>query len=69
MGSQITINNHIKVDWEEGLTVEKMLNKMNFTFKMLIVKINGELIQREEYKTTAIPADADVKVIHMISGG
>ena len=69
MDTQITINNHIQLDWDKDLTIDKVLKRMNFTFKMLIIKINGELVKKEKYKITKIPAGADVKVIHMISGG
>lgn len=69
MDTQVSVNNHIKLDWNEDLTVEKALKRMNFTFKMLIIKINGELVKKEQYQTTKIPAGADVKIIHMISGG
>lgn len=51
------------------MTVQDALNLMNYTFRMLVVKINGELVPRKEYASTTIPAGADVMVIHLISGG
>jgi len=57
------------VDWEEGMTVQALLRKMNYTFPMLIVKINGTLIRKGEYEHTLIPVGANVAVIHLISGG
>ena len=68
MDTQITINGHLK-PWTEGMTVQDALNLMNYTFRMLVVKINGELVPRKEYASTTIPAGADVMVIHLISGG
>ena len=41
----------------------------NFTFKMLIIKINGVLVQKGAYETTAIHEGDDVAVLHLISGG
>jgi sulfur carrier protein ThiS len=36
---------------------------------MLVVKVNGKLIKKTEYSTIIIPVAADVKIIHLISGG
>jgi sulfur carrier protein len=64
----ITVNGST-VEWEEGLTITTLLKKMNFTFRMLVIKLNGSLIKKDQYETTLIPAGADVSVIHLISGG
>ncbi|HQQ68241.1 MAG TPA: sulfur carrier protein ThiS [Candidatus Cloacimonadota bacterium] len=68
MPKELTINGH-KRHWQEGMTVQDALNMMNYTFRMLVVKINGELVARKDYAHTIIPEGADVKVIHLISGG
>ncbi len=64
----ITVNNR-PVEWEEGMTVARLLEKMNYTWRMLVVKINGQLVKRKEYSRTKIPAGADVKVLHLVAGG
>jgi len=64
----ITVNGNT-VDWEEGLTISALLIKMNYTFKMLIIKLNGILVKKDLYATTLVPEGADVAVIHLISGG
>jgi sulfur carrier protein len=69
MGNQITINNRDKLEWEEGLTLQDVLKKMNYTFTRLVIKLNGRLIKKEEYGDTIVPQGADLKIIHMISGG
>ncbi|HPK60047.1 MAG TPA: sulfur carrier protein ThiS [Candidatus Cloacimonas sp.] len=58
-----------KLPWKEGLVISDALKMMNYTFKMLVVKLNGELVKRENWQTTSIPQNADLKVIHLISGG
>ena len=42
---------------------------MNYTFRMLVVKVNEKLVKRENYKLTVVPEGADVKVIHLVAGG
>jgi thiamine biosynthesis protein ThiS len=65
----IRVNNRDDVEWEEGLTVSALLDHFRYTFAHIIVKINGEVIQREDYPTRTIPDGADVWVIHLIAGG
>jgi thiamine biosynthesis protein ThiS len=36
---------------------------------MLIIKINGTLVQKGDYETTAIHDGDEVSVLHLISGG
>jgi len=68
MNNQITVNNRV-VDWEANMTVEMLLKQMNYTYKLIIVKVNDELVKREDYAIKVIPQNADVKVIHLIAGG
>ncbi len=64
----ITVNGNT-VAWEPGLTVSALLTKMNYTFRMLVVKVNGTLVKKDQYEYTLVPAGAEVAVIHLISGG
>ena len=56
-------------EWEEGLTVEKLLARENYTFRMISVWINDHPVEKKEYPTRLIPNEAKVQVIHNISGG
>ncbi|MBM7854745.1 sulfur carrier protein [Desulfohalotomaculum tongense] len=55
--------------WEEGLTVKKLLQKKNYTFPSIVVKINDRTIAEDEYADALIEDGDDVKVIHLITGG
>ena len=63
-----TVNEH-QLPWHEGLTISDALVMMNYTFKMLVIKLDGQLIKKIDYASTPIPPKADLKVIHLISGG
>jgi len=65
----IRINNRDEIEWEEGMTVSDLLERMRYTFPHIIVKVDGEIVPREEYNTRTIPDGADVRVIHLIAGG
>lgn len=51
------------------MTVQQLLNVKKFTFKMLIIKINGVLVKKENYENALIKDGDKVDVIHLISGG
>jgi sulfur carrier protein len=57
------------MDWRTGLTVADILKLRNYIFRMIAVQVNGELVKRGMYDKTVVPDDADVQVIHMMSGG
>lgn len=64
----ITVNGHT-VDWTEGMTISDVLRIMNYTFRMLVIKIDGKLVPKDSYQTAIVPEGATVHVIHLISGG
>ena len=68
MDKMITVNTQ-PVPWEENMTIERILKVMHYTFRMLVVKVDGRLIKKNEYATTVVPPGAVVEVIHLISGG
>ena len=68
MNKTIEVNQET-IDWEENLTIDRVLKIMNYTFKMIVVKVNGELVKKEDYDTKNIPEGAEVQIIHLIAGG
>lgn len=65
---QITVNGN-KIEWQEGMTITAIIKKMNYTFKLLVVKVDGKLVRKTDYNSMVVPQNADVKIIHLISGG
>jgi sulfur carrier protein len=65
----IRVNNKFDVEWQEGMTVNSILEVLKFTFPMIIVSANGKIVPRSEYGTTRIEDNDKVKVIHLIAGG
>jgi thiamine biosynthesis protein ThiS len=58
-----------KIDWVENESVKKLLNRIKYTFPLVVVKINDKLILRKNFEKTIIPDKSKIDVIHMISGG
>lgn len=65
----ITLNNRDEVIEREEITIAELLQIKNFSFKMLIIKLNGQLVKRHEYDTRIVKNGDDVSVFHLITGG
>ncbi|HSA34787.1 MAG TPA: sulfur carrier protein ThiS [bacterium] len=68
MKGKITVNDQV-IDWRDGMTVSDVLTVMNYTFKLLVIQIDGKNVKRDDWPTATVPEGADVKVIHLMSGG
>lgn len=55
--------------WRERMTVRDVLKARNYIFPLLVITVNGTLVRRGEYDGTEVPDGADVKVVHLMSGG
>jgi len=64
----ITVNGET-MEWEEGLTVQDIIELKKYTFPLLAVWINDTPVPRENFGSTKVPDGAKVQIIHMISGG
>ncbi len=62
-------NRQEEIEGYEDMTVEELLKTKNFTFPMIIVKINGVLIKKQDYQVSKIKGGDVVTAIHLISGG
>ena len=63
------IVNGKEVEFKENESVSELLKRMHYTFPLIVVKINGNLIKKIEYSTSIVPNDSKIQVVHMISGG
>jgi thiamine biosynthesis protein ThiS len=66
---EITLNNTKEVIQEEDITVADLIRIKNFTFKLLVTKVNGKLVKKDERDKVTINEGDDVIVLHLISGG
>ncbi|OFX84262.1 MAG: thiamine biosynthesis protein ThiS [Bacteroidetes bacterium GWF2_33_16] len=65
----ITLNNRSEVLDQNNITISQLLEIKNYTFKMLVIKVNGELVKKDQYKSFIVKEGDDVNVLHLISGG
>ena len=65
----IILNNRPETLDADQLTLQELIEKKKFTFKLLVTKINGQLVKKENRTEISINEGDDVAVIHLISGG
>jgi sulfur carrier protein len=66
---KVILNNKEEVFDADTLTISGLLKIKKFTFKMLVIKVNGQLIKKSDYDMATVNDGDDVMVLHLISGG
>jgi len=66
---EIILNNTKEIIQEESISVADLIRIKNFTFRMLVTKINGQLVRKEDRDKVFIKSGDDITVLHLISGG
>lgn len=65
----ITLNNRLESFDKEEISVSELLEFKNYTFKMLVIKVNGKLVKKDSYENYPIKDGDNVTVLHLVSGG
>lgn len=66
---KIILNNREEEFEADSMTVSSMLEIRKFTFRMRIIKINGELIPWDKYGSAVIHDGDNVQMLYLMSGG
>ncbi len=66
---KITLNNRPEEFDHNQISVTKLLEIKKFTYKLRIVKINGNLVKKEDYDSTLINEGDNVNMLYLMSGG
>jgi len=64
----ITVNGK-ETPWVDGTTVASVLKEAGFVFPLLVVRVNGALVDRADYGRRAVADRDTVEVVHLMSGG
>ncbi len=65
----VLVNNRDKVDWREGMTVQDVLDEMGYSYTLITVTVNGELVLHEDYDEYKVPDGAEFGAFHLAHGG
>jgi thiamine biosynthesis protein ThiS len=66
---KIKLNNNEEIFEASEMTISQLLEEKKYTFKMLVIKINGEIVKKDLYPVTKVKEGDDVIVLHLMSGG
>jgi thiamine biosynthesis protein ThiS len=66
---KVTLNHNEVTLGGESLTVRQLLEAMRYTFPLIVVRINGEVVARSEYDSAAVGDGDKIEAIHLIGGG
>lgn len=66
---KITLNNRPESFDKEKISISELLKIKNYTFKMLVIKVNSKLVKKDAYDIVEIKEGDDVAVLHLVSGG
>ena len=65
----ITLNNRPELFDACELSITEIMQRRNFHFKLLVVKLNGGLIDKKDYASTLVRDGDELLIIHLVSGG
>ena len=64
----IEVNGKV-LEWIENETIRELLDRMQYSFPLVTVKINHRIVPRTDFSEVVVPDGATIAVIHMMSGG
>jgi sulfur carrier protein len=68
-GTVIRVNDQYEVAWQPGMTVQDVLDALRFSFRMIVVKLDGRVVLRQDFARTEVPDGTEMQAMHLISGG
>ncbi|MBU1010532.1 MAG: sulfur carrier protein ThiS [Bacteroidetes bacterium] len=66
---QIILNNTPETIPGDEMTVNELIRYKNFTFRLLVTKVNEQLVKTDQRDQAKVRSGDRVQVLHMISGG
>jgi len=64
----LTVNGQA-VEWRENFSISELLKACNYSFPLIIVKVNGSHVEKQAYPGYIIADGSIIEVIHLMSGG
>jgi len=55
--------------WREGMTVKEVLDALGYTFPLVMVRVNGELVKKSQWTEFSVPDGASIDVQPVVAGG
>jgi len=67
---QFILNNkQEKIEGRESITIKELLELKKFSWKLMVVKINGKVIKKDDFDKAVIREGDNVSVMLLMAGG
>lgn len=66
---KVTINGEAESYAEETLSVRAILDRKRWSFPLIIARLNGDFVPREEYERRLVSDGDSLELYHLVSGG
>lgn len=63
------IINGEKKDFENGITISNLLNKLGLVVEKVVVEVNYEIILKENYENVKLYENDSIEVVSFVGGG
>ncbi len=67
-GTMIIVNDKEMV-WEKGMTISDMFEHIDDAHLYTVIRLNGKLVSRINFKKTTISDDSVIYILPLIAGG
>lgn len=64
----VTVNGRA-VEWEDQMSIQRLLDKIKFSHRLFIVKMNNDIIKKDSYATQIVPENAHFTILRLVAGG
>ncbi|MBU1023022.1 sulfur carrier protein ThiS [bacterium] len=61
--------NDMEIEWRDGMTIQDAMNEVKFSFPLVVVSVNDEIIPQKELPKFVLQDGDKVEVLHLTSGG
>jgi len=66
---KVTVNGEVRELPEGATTLRAVLVHLRYSFPLLIVRVNGNLVERGAYDTAPVTEGDVLDLYHLVSGG
>jgi len=66
---KIILNNREVFFEKVDLTIANIILDCNFTYKRLVIRLNGAVVKNEDHETTKVSDGDRLEIIHLMAGG